>query len=71
MNKKEITLNDQINKLKENNLFYSKENQNLINEKERSNALHQTQLKNLKEDYEMKIITLENQINFQKNQLYT
>ena len=57
------------NKLKENNLFYSKENQNLLNEKERSNALHQTQLKNLKEDYEMKIITLENQINFQKNQL--
>ena len=71
MNQNEVFLQDQIRKLKEEVSYYSKENENNIKEKERLNALNETKLKNLKDDYEMKIITLENTINYQKNQLAT
>jgi chromosome segregation ATPase len=69
MNQNEVFLQDQIRKLKEEVSYYSKENENNIKEKERLNALNETKLKNLKDDYEMKIIVLENSINYHKNQL--
>ncbi len=68
-NQNEIFLKDQIGKLKEKVSFYTKENNNIMNEKDRQNKLYDLKIKNLKENYEMKIISLENTINFQKNQL--
>ena len=69
MNQNEIFLQEQIKKLKEEVSYYSKENDNNIKEKDRINALNETKIKNLKDDYEMKIIVLENSINYHKNQL--
>ena len=40
-----------------------------MNEKDRQNKLYDLKIKNLKENYEMKIISLENTINLKKNQL--
>ncbi len=68
-NQNEIFLKDQIGKLKEKVSFYTKENNNIMSEKDRQNKLYDLKIKNLKENYEMKIISLENTINFQKNQL--
>ena len=68
-NQNEIFLKDQIGKLKEKVSFYTKENNNIMNEKDRQNKLYDLKIKNLKENYDMKIISLENTINFQKNQL--
>ena len=68
-NQNEIFLKDQIGKLKEKVSFYTKENNNIMNEKDRQNKLYDLKIKNLNENYEMKIISLENTINFQKNQL--
>ena len=68
-NQNKIFLKDQIGKLKEKVSFYTKENNNIMNEKDRQNKLYDLKIKNLKENYEMKIISLENTINFQKNQL--
>ena len=69
MNQNEITLKEQIGKLKEKVLFYTKENANIKNSKDNQNKLNELKLKNLKENYETRIISLENTINFQKNQL--
>ena len=69
MNQNEIYLKEQIAKLKEKILFYTKENTNIKNSKDNQNKLYELKLKNLKENYETRIISLENTINFQKNQL--
>ena len=69
MNQNEIYLKEQIGKLKEKVLFYTKENTNIKNSKDNQNKLYELKLKNLKENYETRIISLENTINFQKNQL--
>ena len=69
MNQNEIYLKEQIAKLKEKVLFYTKENTNIKNSKDNQNKLYELKLKNLKENYETRIISLENTINFQKNQL--
>ena len=69
MNQNEIYLKEQIAKLKEKILFYTKENTNIKNSKDNQNKLNELKLKNLKENYETRIISLENTINFQKNQL--
>lgn len=69
LNQNELSLKSQLQKAQDQCNFYSKENENVINERDRSAALYETKIKGMKDNYEMKIITLENTINFQKNQL--
>ena len=68
-NKNENELKEEINKLKQEKIFYTKENSSNIQEKERLIAFYETKINKMKEEYDNKIIYLENTSNWQKKQL--
>lgn len=69
MTQNENLLLSQINKTKEQLSFYMKSNEDTLKEKERLIAMYELKLNNLKEESDIKVVTLENTINFQKEQL--
>ena len=69
MTQNENLLLSQINKIKEQLSFYMKSNEDTLKEKERLIAMYELKLKNLKDENDIKVVTLENTINFQKEQL--
>ena len=69
MTQNENLLMNQLNKTKEQLSFYMKSNEDNVKEKERLIAMYETKVKNLQEEHDIKIVTLENTINFQKDQL--
>ena len=67
--KNENDLRKQLNKIKEKLFMYTKDNERLRSEIELQNDLYQSKIGNVKEEYDLKIIRLENVINHQKEQL--
>lgn len=71
MTMNENTLTQEMQKIKENLAFYTKENQAICKDRDTLIARYDTQIEHMKKEYEMKIIQLENTINYQKNKLET
>ena len=67
--KNENNLKKQLNKTKEKLFMYTKDNERLRSEIEFQDDLYESKIKNMKEEYDLKIIRLENVINQQKEQL--
>lgn len=67
--KNDSLLNDELRKAKEKISFFSKQNENLSKENQRINGLYETKIKNMNKEFDIKVITLENTIQYQKDKL--
>ena len=67
--KNENDLRKQLNKIKEKLFMFNKDNERLRSEIELQKDLYESKIGNVKEEYDIKIIRMENVINQQKEQL--
>ena len=67
--KNENDLRKQLNKIKEKLFMFNKDNERLRSEIEKEKDLYESKIGNVKEEYDVKIIRMENVINQQKEQL--
>lgn len=67
--KNENKYTEELNAIKDKLVSLTKENETLSNDNEKSRALYDAKLKNINEEHDIKVITLENSIKYLKDKL--